>query len=82
MLCVSVIIDLVPAAIRDTDQVSYQSFFVTVDVVVAINGVWILVETYQLNSKIFNRNLQYCAKVTSPSYLDILPLRSQTFLSF
>lgn len=54
-------------------KVSYQSFFVTVDVVVAINGVWILVETYQLNSKIFNRNLQYCAKVTNPSYLDILP---------
>lgn len=35
------------------DKISHHKLFhLTADVVVAINGVWILVETYKLNSKI------------------------------
>lgn len=35
-------------------------FILTADAVVAINGVWILVETYTLNSKICPDNINTC----------------------
>lgn len=41
----------------------------TADVVVAINGVWILVETYTLNSKISSNNIKTCVKKTLQSSL-------------
>lgn len=65
MPCVSVIIYVLPAVLRDAEAKSliinlFNLFLMAADVVVAINGVWILVETYTLNSKIFPDDINAC----------------------
>lgn len=64
MLCVSAIINIVHRSLCwGWDRVSSNGWcYLTADAVVAINGVWILVETYTLNSKIICSPLKQCSR--------------------
>lgn len=62
MPCVSVILHIL-LSVAEAKYLTINLltlFILTADAVVAINGVWILVETYTLNSKICPDNINTC----------------------